>query len=65
MIPPGGGRVHTFCSVERDGKELGVDLADTRKKKGMDRGFAYRLEDDKPVFNHYERISLLRKEWVY
>jgi len=64
LIPPGGNRVHTFCSLERDGVELWVDLTDARKKKGMDSAYLYRLEDGKLIFDRYARISLLRKEGV-
>ena len=64
LIPPNGTRPHTFCSVERDGKELWVDLTDTRKKKSIDSAHLFRLEDGKLVFDHYERVSLLRKEGV-
>jgi hypothetical protein len=62
LIPPNGTRHHTFCSVERDGKELWVDLTDARKKKGIDSAHLYRLENGQLRFDHYERISLLRKE---
>lgn len=64
MIPPGGTRNHLFCTVERNGVEYWVDITDTRRKKGTDSGYLYRLEDGKLVFDHYERVSLLRKEGV-
>ncbi len=64
LIPPNGSRPHTFCSVERDGKELWVDLTDTRKKKSIDSAYLYRLENGKLIFDHYERVSILRKEGV-
>lgn len=64
LTPPNGTRLHTFCSVEREGKELWVDLTDARKKKGIDSAYLYRLEDGNLVFDHYERVSLLRKEGV-
>jgi hypothetical protein len=62
LFPPNGTRRHTFCPVERDGKELWVDLTDARKKKGIDSAHLYRLENGQLCFDHYERISLLRKE---
>ena len=64
LIPPNGKRPHTFCSVERNGKQFWVDLTDARKKKGADSGYLYRLEDGKLIFDHYERVSLLRKAEV-
>ena len=64
MIPPGGTRAHMFCSLERDGLELWVDLTDARKKKGHDSAHLYRLEDGVLVFDRYIRVSLLRKEGV-
>lgn len=64
LVPPNGSRAHTFCSVKRDGKEMWVDLTDTRKKKGIDSAYLYRMEDGKLIFDHYERVSLLRKEGV-
>lgn len=64
LIPPNGTRPHTFCSVERDGRELWVDLTDTRKKKSIDSAYLYRMEDGKLIFDHYERVSILRKEGV-
>lgn len=64
LIPPGMKRPHTFCSVERSGKTFWVDLTDARKKRGMDSAYLYRLEYGKLIFDHYERVSLLRKEGV-
>ena len=64
LIPPGGNRAHTFCSLERDGLELWVDLTDARKKKGHDSAHLYRLKDGKLILDRYVRISLLRKEGV-
>lgn len=65
LIPPGGTRKHQFCTVERNGVEYWVDITDTRKKKATDSAYLYRLEGDQLVFDHYERVSLLRKEGVY
>lgn len=64
LTPPNGGRAHTFCSVKRDGAEFWVDLTDTRKKKGTDSAYLYRLENGKLIFDHYERVSLLRQGGV-
>lgn len=64
MIPPNAKRIHTFCSVERDRKQLWVDLTVTRKKRSMDSAYLYRLENGKLIFDRYERVSRLRKEGV-
>lgn len=62
LIPPNGKRPHTFCSLERDRKQLWVDLTDMRKKKSTDSAYLYRLENGKLIFDRYERVSRLRKE---
>lgn len=62
LIPPNGKRPHTFCSLERDRKQLWVDLTDMRKKKATDSAYLYRLENGKLIFDRYERVSRLRKE---
>lgn len=61
---PGEKRPHSFCSVEENGKEFWVDLTDARRKRSWESAHLYRLEDGELIFDHYRRVSLLRKEGV-
>lgn len=58
-------RRHKFCKVDRNGRELWVDLTVLRKSRSMDSVPLYSLRDDELLFEKYERASLLRERGVY
>ena len=55
-------RKQTVISVEEDGKTYYLNLTAARKLKGTDGAPLFRKEGESYVFDHYRRVSLLRKD---
>lgn len=55
-------RKQTIVTVEEDGKVFYLNLTEMRKLKGTQSVSIFRKEDGKYIFDHYRRVSLLRKE---
>lgn len=51
-----------IVTVERDGNTYYLNLTATRKLKSNESAHLFRLENGKYVFDHYERVGLLRKD---
>lgn len=55
-------RKQTIVTVEEDGKIFYLNLTQMRKLKGNQSASLFRKEDGKYIFDHFRRVSLLRKE---
>lgn len=65
MYPPSGKRKHQFCSVERSGKEMWVDLTVLRKSHSNDSVPVFRLEDGVLIYDHFENCARLHEKGIY
>ncbi len=65
MYPPTGKRKHQFCSVERSGKEMWVDLTILRKSRSIDSVPVFRLENGTLIYDHFESCSHLHQKGLY
>ena len=65
MFPPEGKRRHQYCRLERNGKEMWLDLTALRLCTSNESAPVYTLDGEKLVFDHFERAGALHKEGVY
>lgn len=66
MSPPGatGSKRHRFCKAEHNGKSYWVDLATTRRLRGIDSARLYKLKDGRLTVARLVRVSVLRSQGV-
>ena len=65
MYPPKGKRRHQYCRLERNGKEMWLDLTALRLCTSNESAPVYTLDGEKLVCDHFERAGALHKEGVY
>lgn len=55
-------RRQNIVTVEEDGKVFYLNLTEMRKLKGAESAALFRREGEAYIFDHWRRVSLLRKE---